>query len=63
MENQPKTPCPPREEIFRHYGYPEDTPDKCSYILYKRTSAMNSSEMSHLIDGARQEARELGIDI
>lgn len=28
MENQPKTPCPPREEIFRHYGYPEDTPDK-----------------------------------
>lgn len=27
MENQPKTPCPPREEIFRHYGYPEDTPD------------------------------------
>ena len=35
----------------------------CSYILYKRTSAMNSSEMSHLIDGARQEAHELGIDI
>lgn len=35
----------------------------CSYILYKRTSAMNSSEMSHLIDGARQEAQELGIDI
>ena len=28
MENQPKTPCPPREEIFRHYGYPKDTPDK-----------------------------------
>lgn len=37
--------------------------DHCSYILYKRTSAMNSSEMSHLIDGARQEAQELGIDI
>lgn len=25
---QPKTPCPPREEIFRHYGYPKDTHDK-----------------------------------
>ena len=32
------------------------------YIVYKRTSLMDSKEMAHLIDGAIQEAQELGID-
>lgn len=39
MENQPKTPCPPREEIFRHYGYPEDTPDKGMAYLCRPCNA------------------------
>lgn len=34
MENQPKAPCPPSEEIFRHYGYPEDTPNKGVAVGY-----------------------------
>ena len=32
------------------------------YLVYKRSSAMDTKEMSHLIDGAVAEARELGID-
>ena len=34
---------------------------KC-YLVYKRTRSMNSREMARLIDGAIQEARELGIE-
>lgn len=32
------------------------------YLIYKRSSWMDSKEMAHLIDGAVQVARELGID-
>lgn len=32
------------------------------YLVYKRSSWMDTKEMSHLIDGAVAEARELGID-
>lgn len=32
------------------------------YLVYKRSSAMDSKEMSHLIDGTVSEAKELGID-
>lgn len=32
------------------------------YLVYKRSSEMDSKEMSHLIDGAVQRAKELGID-
>ena len=32
------------------------------YLVYKRSSAMDTKEMSHLIDGAVSEAKELGID-
>lgn len=32
------------------------------YLLYKRTSEMDTAEMSRLIDGAVEEAKELGID-
>lgn len=32
------------------------------YLLYKRSSWMDTKEMARLIDGAIQEARELGID-
>ena len=32
------------------------------YLVYKRSSEMNSKEMSRLIDGAVTEAKELGID-
>lgn len=32
------------------------------YLIYKRTSWMNTKEMARLIDGTIQEARELGID-
>ena len=32
------------------------------YLLYKHSSDMDTKEMSHLIDGAISEARELGID-
>lgn len=32
------------------------------YLIYKRSSWMDSAEMAHLIDGAVQVARELGID-
>lgn len=32
------------------------------YLFYKQTRYMDSAEMSHLIDGAVHEARELGID-
>lgn len=34
---------------------------KC-YLVYKRSSEMDTKEMSHLIDGAINEAQELGID-
>lgn len=34
---------------------------KC-YLVYKQTRIMDTKEMAHLIDGAIQEARELGID-
>lgn len=34
---------------------------KC-YLVYKQTRLMDSKEMAHLIDGAVQVARELGID-
>lgn len=32
------------------------------YLIYKRSSWMDSKEMAHLIDGTVQTARELGID-
>lgn len=32
------------------------------YLVYKRTHLMDTAEMSRLIDGTVQEARELGID-
>ncbi len=32
------------------------------YLVYKRSSEMDTAEMSRLIDGAVSEARELGID-
>lgn len=32
------------------------------YLVYKRSSEMDSKEMARLIDGAVQEAKELGID-
>lgn len=32
------------------------------YLVYKRSSEMDTKEMSRLIDGAIYEARELGID-
>ncbi len=32
------------------------------YLVYKHTSEMDTKEMARLIDGAIQEARELGID-
>lgn len=33
------------------------------FLIYKRSSWMDSKEMAHLIDGAVQVARELGIDV
>ena len=32
------------------------------YLVYKQTRMMDTKEMAHLIDGAIQEARELGIE-
>lgn len=32
------------------------------FLLYKHSSDMDTKEMAHLIDGAIQEAKELGID-
>ena len=36
-------------------------PFKC-YLVYKRSSDMDTKEMAHLIDGAIQVAQELNID-
>lgn len=33
------------------------------YLVYKRSSDMDTKEMSRLIDGAVQEAKDLGIDV
>ena len=59
MENQPKIPCPPREEIFRHYGYPEDTPDKDVGIgLWDKSDALDRlaklPEMLPYLDGNKK---------
>lgn len=34
----------------------------CCYLVYKDTSKMDSKEFSHLIDGAIEEAKTLGIE-
>ncbi len=47
----------------RCYKTVEDNGTLCNcFLLYKRTSDMDTKEMAHLIDGAIQEAKDLGID-
>lgn len=60
---------PPAVDVDQIYPYTRlyeqrtenGKPINC-YLIYKRSSWMDSAEMAHLIDGAVQEARELGID-
>lgn len=60
---------PPSVDIDQIYPYAvfykqieENSKLKNCYLIRKRTSEMDSSEMAHLIDKTIQEARELGID-
>lgn len=60
---------PPSVDIDQIYPYAvfykqieEKGKLKNCYLIRKRTSEMDSSEMAHLIDKTIQEARELGID-
>lgn len=60
---------PPSVDIDQIYPYAvfykqieENGKLKNCYLIRKRTSEMDSSEMAHLIDKTIQEARELGID-
>lgn len=54
----------------KHFEYPKwlgnfTTPKGkafAQYLIYKRTSELDTAEMSRLIDGAVTEAKELGID-
>lgn len=60
---------PPSADVDSIYPYTKlfkqvvenGKPFNC-YLLYKHSSDMDSKEMARLIDGAIQEARELGID-
>lgn len=60
---------PPSCDVFSIYPYVKlhkqveenGKPFNC-YLVYKRSSEMDSKEMAHLIEGAIQEAKELGID-
>lgn len=55
-------------DITQFYDYAKWIGDKKEkietsyYVLYKRTHTLNSLEMSKLIDGTVQEAKELGIE-
>lgn len=60
---------PAGTDVLALYDYPVWIKDKVidgrewsCYMLMKRTSDLNTDEFSRLIDGARFEARELGID-
>lgn len=58
------------KEPTKHFEYPKwlgnFTTSKgkafAQYLIYKRTSELDTAEMSRLIDGAVTEAKELGID-
>ena len=50
---------PPGVDVGRIYPY---TKLFNCYLVYKRSSDMDSKEMARLIDGAVHEAKELGID-
>ena len=60
---------PPSVDVDRIYPYTRlyetreenGKPMNC-YLIYKRSSWMDSSEMARLIDGAVQDAKALGID-
>ena len=60
---------PPAVDVSKIYPYTRlyeqryenGKPINC-YLLYKRTSFMDSKEMARLVDGAISEARALGID-
>lgn len=61
---------PAGTDVLELYDYPVWIKDKVidgknwsCYMLMKRTSDLNTDEFSHLIDGAKFEAKELGIDI
>ena len=47
-------------KYYRHIGTDEN--GLYMYILYKRTSDLNKDEMSRLIDGTVDEAKNLGIE-
>ena len=60
---------PPSVDINRIYPYTrlyeqreENGKTVNCYLIYKRSSWMDTKEMARLIDGTIQEARELGID-
>lgn len=50
----------PYTKLFKQVG--ENGKVFNCYLVYKRSSEMDTKEMSRLIDGAIYEARELGID-
>lgn len=60
---------PPGVDVSRIYPYTklfkqveENGKTFNCYLVYKRSSEMDSKEMARLIDGAVQEAKDLGID-
>lgn len=60
---------PPSVDVSKIYPYTrlyeqrvENGKTLNCYLIYKRSSWMDSKEMAHLIDGTIREAQELGID-
>ena len=57
----------PPEECFKYYdvlGHDwVDGQEGLTVKVYKRSSRMDSTEFSHLIDGMRQECEQQGIDV
>ena len=51
----------PYTRCYKTVEEPDGRVNKC-YLLYKHSKDMDTKEMAHLIDGAIQEAKDLGID-
>ncbi len=49
-------------KYFKYYDKLDESKDYVRYRIYLGSSKMNTSEMSHLIDGIVQEAENLGIE-
>lgn len=67
-DNQPISVTLPKDvDISRFYNYARWIKDSAdgkfsAYVLYKPTHELNTAEMSKLIEGTQNEAKELGIE-